>query len=78
MKGILIKKSEAKKYGVKFALLMAILRETCNNDDYTVVSIESLKEWGLTCRMQQPLVQKAKDLGLIDVKIEKGRHIKLL
>lgn len=78
MKGIFIKKSEAKKYGVKFALLMAILRETCNTDDYTVVSIESLKEWGLTCRMQQPLIQKAQELGLIDVKIVKGRYVKLL
>lgn len=80
MNGTFIRKEDVAKYGAKMAYFLSILRETCKEDEYTLVSIEYLKEWGLTCRVQQPLIQKAKDLGLVDVKMLNGkrRHIKLL
>ena len=76
-----VSREEVNKYGIKLALLLVILKGICNYDGWTRVSYEMLKEWGFTCRVQQPLLEKAVELNLIESKFDrgqaKGRYIKL-
>ena len=69
--------SEVKKNGLKFAIMIAVLKEVCNKNEFTEVTEQILSEWDLKRGVQQPLIKKAIEQGYIEVEYHKQRYIRL-